>query len=136
MAVCLPPCAGWVTEGEAAFGEMSGSAPVSIHQQALRGIALVALERGDRAAAMAQVGRRAGQSCGARGTTLHAAARGHQGLSSSHFVLPSCSMSAFWVRQLWGGALRSTGRMLTTAGCSTRRETCRWDACFIWLSMV
>jgi hypothetical protein len=28
---------------------------VSIHQQALRGIALVALERGDKAAAMAQV---------------------------------------------------------------------------------
>lgn len=36
---CCP--AGWVTEGEAAFGEMSGSAPVSIHQQALRGIAQV-----------------------------------------------------------------------------------------------
>lgn len=36
-----PLLPGWVTEGEAAFGEMSGSAPVSIHQQALRGIALV-----------------------------------------------------------------------------------------------
>ncbi len=44
-----------MTEGETAFGEMSGSSPVSIHQQALRGIALVALERGDKAAAMAQV---------------------------------------------------------------------------------
>jgi hypothetical protein len=43
---------------------MSGSAPVSIHQQALRGIALVALERGDRGAAMAQVGRRAGRQAG------------------------------------------------------------------------
>lgn len=40
-----PTSAGWVTEGEAAFGEMSGSAPVSIHQQALRGIALVGLAR-------------------------------------------------------------------------------------------
>lgn len=54
-APLLQVLAGWVTEGEAAFGEMSGSAPVSIHQQALRGIALVALERGDKGAAMAQV---------------------------------------------------------------------------------
>lgn len=36
--------AGWVTEGESAFGEMSGSAPKSVHQQALRGIARVLLE--------------------------------------------------------------------------------------------
>ena len=35
---------GWVTEGESAFGEMSGSAPKSVHQQALRGIAKVLLE--------------------------------------------------------------------------------------------
>ena len=34
---------------------MSGGAPISIHQQALRGIALVALERGDTSGAMAQV---------------------------------------------------------------------------------
>ena len=135
------PCAGWVTEGEAAFGEMSGSAPVSIHQQALRGIALVALERGDRGAAMAQVGGWAGRLVAggqAGGPELwcqkenRACECGHRQvwLSSPHFVLPGCSMSAFWARQLWGGAPRSTGRMLTTAGCCTRRETCRWDACF------
>ena len=33
-----------MTEGESAFGEMSGSAPKSVHQQALRGIAKVLLE--------------------------------------------------------------------------------------------
>lgn len=38
------PRSGWVTEGESAFGEMSGSAPKSVHQQALRGIAKVLLE--------------------------------------------------------------------------------------------
>ena len=36
--------AGWVTEGDSAFGEMSGSTPKSIHQQALRGIAKVLME--------------------------------------------------------------------------------------------
>ena len=35
---------GWVTEGDSAFGEMSGSTPKSIHQQALRGIAKVLME--------------------------------------------------------------------------------------------
>lgn len=33
--------AGWVTEGEGAFSEMSGSPPRNIHQEALRGIAKV-----------------------------------------------------------------------------------------------
>lgn len=33
--------AGWVTEGEGAFSEMSGSPPKNIHQEALRGIAKV-----------------------------------------------------------------------------------------------
>jgi hypothetical protein len=46
--------AGWVTEGEAGFAEMCGSPPLSIHQQALRGLALVAMARGDRAGARAQ----------------------------------------------------------------------------------
>lgn len=63
--------AGWVTEGEAAFGEMSGSAPVSIHQQALRGIAQVALERGDRHAAMAQYERILGKAALGRGPAEH-----------------------------------------------------------------
>ncbi|KAL4853629.1 Tetratricopeptide repeat protein SKI3 [Chlorella vulgaris] len=63
--------AGWVTEGETAFGEMSGSSPVSIHQQALRGIALVALERGDRAAAMAQYERILGKAALGRGPAEH-----------------------------------------------------------------
>ena len=33
--------AGWVTEGEGAFSDMSGSPPRNIHQEALRGIAKV-----------------------------------------------------------------------------------------------
>ncbi|EFN59234.1 hypothetical protein CHLNCDRAFT_138218 [Chlorella variabilis] len=63
--------AGWVTEGETAFGEMSGSSPVSIHQQALRGIALVALERGDKGAAMAQYERILGKAALGRGPAEH-----------------------------------------------------------------
>ena len=43
--------AGWVTEGVSAFDELSGSPPVSIRQQALRGLAKIALERSDRVAA-------------------------------------------------------------------------------------
>ena len=43
--------AGWVTEGVSAFDELSGSPPVSIRQQALRGLAKIALERSDRIAA-------------------------------------------------------------------------------------
>lgn len=48
-------CAGWVTEGVSAFDELSGSAPVSIRQQALRGLAKIALQRNDTVAAKAQV---------------------------------------------------------------------------------
>lgn len=66
---------GWVTEGEAAFGEMSGSTPMSIHQQALRGIALVALERGDKAAAMAQVTKERFNQCGFVGLGSNAVAQ-------------------------------------------------------------
>lgn len=33
--------AGWVTEGEGAFSDMSGSPPKNVHQEALRGIAKV-----------------------------------------------------------------------------------------------
>lgn len=63
--------AGWVTEGEAAFAEMCGSAPTSIHQQALRGIALVALARGDKAAARAQYERILGKAGLGRGPAEH-----------------------------------------------------------------
>ena len=54
--------AGWVTEGESAFNETSGSSPLSIRQQALRGIAKCALERGDKPAARHQYERILGKS--------------------------------------------------------------------------
>ena len=63
--------AGWVTEGEAAFSEMCGSTPTSIHQQALRGIALVALARGDISAARAQYERILGKAALGRGPAEH-----------------------------------------------------------------
>lgn len=63
--------AGWVTEGEAAFAEMSGSASVSIHQQALRGLALVDLQRGDRQSAKAQYERILGAAALGRGAAEH-----------------------------------------------------------------
>ena len=63
--------AGWVTEGECAFAEMSGSAPVSIHQQALRGLALVVLQRGDRQSAKAQYERILGAAALGRGAAEH-----------------------------------------------------------------
>jgi len=63
--------AGWVTEGEAGFSEMCGSPPLSIHQQALRGLALVALARGDRPAARAQYERILGKAAMGRGPAEH-----------------------------------------------------------------
>ena len=59
--------AGWVTEGVSAFDELSGSAPVSIRQQALRGLAKIALERNDRVAAKAQYERILGKALMGRG---------------------------------------------------------------------
>lgn len=63
--------AGWVSEGEAAFAELCGSTPTSIHQQALRGVALVALARGDTAAARAQYERILGKAALGRGPAEH-----------------------------------------------------------------
>lgn len=54
--------AGWTTEGDSAFNELSGSSPLSIRQQALRGIAKVALERGDKKGARHQYERILGKS--------------------------------------------------------------------------
>ncbi|KAL3149277.1 Tetratricopeptide repeat protein 37, variant 2 [Trebouxia sp. C0010 RCD-2024] len=54
--------AGWTTEGDSAFNELSGSSPLSIRQQALRGIAKVALERGDKQAARHQYERILGKA--------------------------------------------------------------------------
>eukprot|EP00884_Botryococcus_braunii_P003748 jgi/Botrbrau1/13374/Bobra.0194s0006.2 len=59
--------AGWTTEGECAFSEMSGSMPLSIRQQALRGLAKIALERGDRCMAKAQYERILGKALIGRG---------------------------------------------------------------------
>jgi tetratricopeptide (TPR) repeat protein len=63
--------AGWVSEGEIAFAEMCGSAPTSIHQQALRGIALVAVARGDHDAALSQYERILGKAALGRGPAEH-----------------------------------------------------------------
>lgn len=54
--------AGWTTEGDSAFNELSGSSPLSIRQQALRGIAKVALERGDKQGARHQYERILGKA--------------------------------------------------------------------------
>jgi len=63
--------AGWVSEGEIGFCEMCGSAPTSIHQQALRGTALVAVERGDLDAALSQYERILGKAALGRGPAEH-----------------------------------------------------------------
>ena len=63
--------AGWVSEGEIGFGELCGSAPTSIHQQSLRGIALVAVERGDVDAAMSQYERILGKASLGRAKAEH-----------------------------------------------------------------
>ena len=59
--------AGWTTEGDSAFNELSGSSPLSIRQQALRGIAKVALERGNKKEARHQYERILGKSLIGRG---------------------------------------------------------------------
>ena len=56
-----------MTEGVSAFDELSGSAPVSIRQQALRGLAKIALERNDTVAAKAQYERILGKALMGRG---------------------------------------------------------------------
>ncbi len=56
-----------MTEGEAAFGELSGAAPMSIHQQALRGLAQIAKMRGDRPGAKSQYERILGKAAMGRG---------------------------------------------------------------------
>lgn len=63
--------AGWVSEGEIAFSEMCGSAPTSIHQQALRGIALVEVEKGNLDAALSQYERILGKAALGRGPAEH-----------------------------------------------------------------
>ena len=62
---------GWVSEGEIGFGELCGSLPTSIHQQSLRGIALVAVERGDIDAAMSQYERILGKASLGRAKAEH-----------------------------------------------------------------
>lgn len=59
--------AGWVTEGECAFDGLCGSPPMSIRQQALRGLAKIALARGDRAAAKSTYERILGKALIGRG---------------------------------------------------------------------
>ncbi|KAK9814721.1 hypothetical protein WJX72_010484 [[Myrmecia] bisecta] len=59
--------AGWTSEGDTAFCELAGSAPLSVRQQAMRGIAKVALERGERDIAKAQYERILGKALMGRG---------------------------------------------------------------------
>ena len=59
--------AGWTTDGECGFDELSGSAPTSIRQQAMRGIAKIALQRGQRQQAKAQYERILGKALIGRG---------------------------------------------------------------------
>jgi len=58
---------GWTTDGECGFDELSGSAPTSIRQQAMRGIAKIALQRGERQMAKAQYERILGKALMGRG---------------------------------------------------------------------
>lgn len=64
-------CTDWVTEGEAAFGALGGSRPMSIHQQALRGQAQVALLRGDRTLAKQRYEAILGAALMGRGVAEH-----------------------------------------------------------------
>ncbi len=59
--------AGWVSEGECALDGLSGSPPVQIRQQALRGLAKIALARGDRAGCKATYERVLGKALIGRG---------------------------------------------------------------------
>ena len=59
--------AGWVSEGECAFDELCGSPPMQIRQQALRGLAKLALARGDRDGAKAIYERILGKALIGRG---------------------------------------------------------------------
>ena len=59
--------AGWVSEGECALDGLSGSPPMQIRQQALRGLAKIALARGDRAGAKATYERVLGKALIGRG---------------------------------------------------------------------
>mmetsp|Transcript_3540 Transcript_3540/g.10271 ORF Transcript_3540/g.10271 Transcript_3540/m.10271 type:complete len:1007 (-) Transcript_3540:744-3764(-) len=63
--------AGWVSEGESAFSDLAGSAPRNIHQEALRGIAKVLLERGQRAKAKWQYEKILGKALLGRGRAEH-----------------------------------------------------------------
>ena len=56
-----------MTEGECAFDELSGAPPLSVRQQALRGLAKIALERGDHEGAKAQYERILGKALMGRG---------------------------------------------------------------------
>lgn len=58
---------GWTTDGECGFDELSGSAPTSIRQQAMRGIAKIALQRGEQQLAKAQYERILGKALMGRG---------------------------------------------------------------------
>lgn len=60
--------AGWTTDGECGFDELSGSAPTSIRQQAMRGIAKIALQRNERQLAKAQYERILGKALMGRGS--------------------------------------------------------------------
>lgn len=59
--------AGWTTDGECGFDELSGSPPTSIRQQAMRGLAKIALQRGQRDLAKAQYERILGKALMGRG---------------------------------------------------------------------
>jgi len=59
--------AGWVSEGECALDGLSGTRPMQIRQQALRGLAKIALARGDRAGAKATYERVLGKALIGRG---------------------------------------------------------------------
>ena len=59
--------AGWVSEGECALDGLSGSPPMQIRQQALRGLAKIALARGDRAGCKATYERVLGKALIGRG---------------------------------------------------------------------
>ena len=59
--------AGWTTDGECGFDEISGSAPTSIRQQAMRGIAKIAIQRGEMQLAKAQYERILGKALMGRG---------------------------------------------------------------------
>ena len=131
-----------MTEGVSAFDELSGSAPVSIRQQALRGLAKIALERNDTVAAKAQYERILGKALMGRGRPAEHWAHSEYAwlvfedgdLQVAASLLPCLVKASFQQshKRRWQGTdgprppAQSAERTVARPACSLRRSTCRF----------